>query len=65
MSNKFLTLPDRITEVKTRFQVVSNSKEIGANFEKKIENLEKDIADLAAEITKYHGIVHLHSHISI
>ena len=63
MSNKFLKLPERITEVKTQFQVAS--KEVAANFELKLENLEKEINQLGYDITKYHGIVHLHPHISI
>ena len=57
MSSKFLNLLDRITKAKTQFEVAS--KEIRANLHKKIENLEKDLA----EIAKYHGsIVRLHSY---
>ena len=51
---KFLELPDCITKVKVRLEVAS--KEIETNFDKKMENLEKDIAKLD---------VRLHSHISI
>ena len=63
MSNKFLKLPDRVAEVKTRFEAAS--KAVGANFDTKIESLKKDISNLEAEITKYHGIARLHLHISI